>query len=128
MDSGKGWLKYDRNRDSICKRYDELLPNIVSQRYDYLLCSTLHFSRSGVAAETLHIDVLAHTDQGQNELTYGTQLTFKLCFPGSPKIHLLPSLHSRVSHIMPHSHQKLICLKSGVSYSSTVSLPINQEY
>ena len=26
-----------------------------------------------------------------------------------------------------HSHQKLNCLKSGVSYSSTVSLPINQE-
>ena len=28
---------------------------------------------------------------------------------------------------IPHSHQKLNCLKSGVSYSSTVSLPINQE-
>ena len=32
-------------------------------------------------------------------------------------------LHS----IIPHSHQKLSCLKSGVSYSSTVSSPTDQE-
>ena len=31
------------------------------------------------------------------------------------------------SYVIPHSHQQLRCLKSGVSYSSTVSLPINQE-
>ena len=29
--------------------------------------------------------------------------------------------------LIPHSHQNLSCLKSGVNYSSTVSLPINQE-
>ena len=29
--------------------------------------------------------------------------------------------------LIPHSHQKLSCLKSGVSYSLSVSLPINQE-
>ena len=29
--------------------------------------------------------------------------------------------------LIPLPHQKLSCLKSGVSYSSTVSLPINQE-
>ena len=29
-----------------------------------------------------------------------------------------------VKSFTPHSHQKLSCLKSGVSYSSTVSLPI----
>ena len=28
--------------------------------------------------------------------------------------------------LIPHSHLKLSCLKSGVSYSLTVSLPINQ--
>ena len=32
-----------------------------------------------------------------------------------------------VYSLTPHSHQMLSCLKSGVSYSSTVSLPINQE-
>ena len=29
--------------------------------------------------------------------------------------------------LIPHSPQKLSCLKSGVSYSLTVSLPINHE-
>ena len=29
--------------------------------------------------------------------------------------------------VIPHSHQKLSCLKSGVSYSSTVSVPINHK-
>ena len=31
------------------------------------------------------------------------------------------------SNEIPHSHQKLSCLKNSVSYSSIVSLPINQE-
>ena len=31
------------------------------------------------------------------------------------------------SPLIPHSHQKSSCLKSGVSFSSTVSLPIKQE-
>ena len=35
-------------------------------------------------------------------------------------------IFSCYKHVL-HSHQKLSCLKSGVSYSSTVSLPLNQE-
>ena len=32
-----------------------------------------------------------------------------------------------LSYLIPHSHQKLNCLKGGVSYFSSVSLSINQE-
>ena len=42
---------------------------------------------------------------------------------------LLPisNVHYMLCTFIPHSHQKLSCFKSGVSYSSLVSLPINQE-
>ena len=40
----------------------------------------------------------------------------------------LPRWQIHTCSFIQHSHQKLSCLKSGASYSSTESLPINQEY